>query len=66
DIIEEGEKHLNNTIGILVFVALVMLTIFYMILFGGKKAVVYNTLSWRLIFEFASVELLMKVCCRST
>ncbi|MCL7040375.1 hypothetical protein MKW94_015053, partial [Papaver nudicaule] len=39
DIIEKGEKQPNITIGILVSVALVILTIFYRILFGGKKAV---------------------------
>ncbi|KAI3912774.1 hypothetical protein MKW98_005694, partial [Papaver atlanticum] len=38
---EKDEKQLNITIGILVSVALVMLIIFYRILFGGKKAVVY-------------------------
>ncbi|KAI3916937.1 hypothetical protein MKW98_014398 [Papaver atlanticum] len=43
DIIEKGEKQPNITIGILVSVALVMLTIFYRILFGGKKAVAKAT-----------------------
>ncbi|KAF9620506.1 hypothetical protein IFM89_013123 [Coptis chinensis] len=39
DIIEKGEKQPNITIGILVSVVVVFLTIFYRIIFGGKKPV---------------------------
>ncbi|KAF6163036.1 hypothetical protein GIB67_013099 [Kingdonia uniflora] len=39
DIIEKGEKQPNITIGVLVSVAVVILSIIYKILFGGKKPV---------------------------
>ncbi|OVA17329.1 Calreticulin/calnexin [Macleaya cordata] len=37
DLIEKGEKQPNLTIGILVSIIVVILTVFYRILFGGKK-----------------------------
>ncbi|PKI71564.1 hypothetical protein CRG98_008081, partial [Punica granatum] len=37
DLIEKAEKQPNITIGVLVSVAVIILTIFFKILFGGKK-----------------------------
>ena len=37
DLIEKGEKQPNLTIGILVSVVVVFLTIFFRLIFGGKK-----------------------------
>ncbi|KAG6788046.1 hypothetical protein POTOM_004099 [Populus tomentosa] len=39
DLIEQGEKQPNKTIGILASVAIVIFTIFYRILFGGRRPV---------------------------
>ncbi|KAF6152739.1 hypothetical protein GIB67_021399 [Kingdonia uniflora] len=39
DVIEKGEKQPNITIGVLVSVAVVILSIIYKILFGGKKPI---------------------------
>ncbi|GMY26693.1 calnexin homolog 1-like [Fagus crenata] len=40
DIIEMGEKQPNITIGVIVSVAIVILTVFFRLLFGGKKPAV--------------------------
>lgn len=40
DLIEKGEKQPNITIGILVSVVVVFVTVLFRILFGGKKPVV--------------------------
>jgi calnexin len=40
DVIEKGEKQPNITIGILVSVVIVFVTVLFKILFGGKKPVV--------------------------
>ena len=37
DIIEQGEKQPNLTVGILVAVAVIVLTLFFRVIFGGKK-----------------------------
>jgi len=37
DLIEKGEKQPNLTIGVLVSIAVVIFTIIFRILFGGKK-----------------------------
>ena len=37
DLIEKGEKQPNITIGILVSVVIVILTVLFRIVFGGKK-----------------------------
>jgi hypothetical protein len=37
DVIEKGEKQPNLTIGILVLIAVVIFTVLFKILFGGKK-----------------------------
>lgn len=40
DLIEKGEKQPNMTIGVIVSVVIVILTVLFRILFGGKKPVV--------------------------
>jgi hypothetical protein len=37
DLIEKGEKQPNITIGVIVSIVVVILTVFFRILFGGKK-----------------------------
>lgn len=45
DLIEKGEKQPNITIGIIVSIVVVLLTVVFKILFGGKKPkVCYYTL----------------------
>jgi hypothetical protein len=56
DIIEMGEKQPNITIGVIVSVAIVILTVFFRLLLGGKKPAVcfyashHNCISPKSIF----------------
>lgn len=40
DLIEKGEEQPNITIGVIVSIVVVILTVFFRILFGGKKTAV--------------------------
>lgn len=39
DLLEKAEKQPNITLGVLVAIAVVLLSVFFKILFGGKKKV---------------------------
>jgi calnexin len=43
DVIEKGEKQPNLTIGVLVSIAVVIVTVLFKILFGGKKPAVSHS-----------------------
>uniref|UniRef100_A0A1D1Z8F9 Calnexin 1 n=1 Tax=Anthurium amnicola TaxID=1678845 RepID=A0A1D1Z8F9_9ARAE len=51
DVIEKGEKQPNLTIGILVSVVVVLLTIVFKILFGGKKKPAVSFVEWRIFIS---------------
>lgn len=55
DLIEKGEKQPNLTIGILVSIVVVILTVFFKILFGGKKLA---AVCYQLILEFDSFKVI--------
>jgi calnexin len=43
DVIEKGEKQPNLTIGVLVSISVVIVTVLFKILFGGKKPAVSHS-----------------------
>jgi hypothetical protein len=51
DLIEKGEKQPNLTIGILVSVVVVIFTILFKVIFGGKKNVSIVPLSFGILFS---------------